>query len=152
MRSHLIFSCLRYKNNIVMKNETEEDSDYLTKFSRLIRTVLNNSKKSYVRLEDESEMLGLYLKMEKLRFKDTFSYCLHIDTNMDPSAIFIPPLLFQPFVENAIWHGLLHKADPGRLDICLEVEKNILICIIEDNEVGRSFAKTSDSKSFEKKK
>src|SRR4029077_19107313 len=139
-------------NNFVLKNETEEASDYLTKFSRLIRTVLNNSKKSFIPLEDELEMLRLYLEMETLRFKNSFTYCIHTEENIDPGAIFIPPLLIQPFVENAIWHGLLHKEDPGKLDITVKVEKNILICVIEDNGVGRSRARTSESKSVETKK
>ena len=152
MNPHFIFNCLSSINNFVLNNETEEASDYLTKFSRLIRTVLNNSKKSYIPLEDELDMLRLYLEMETLRFKDSFTYCIHMDEKIDPLTIFIPPLLIQPFVENAIWHGLLHKAEPGRLDICVKVEKNILICIIEDNGVGRSFARVSESKSVEKKK
>ena len=152
MNPHFIFNCLSSINNFVLKNETEEASDYLTKFSRLIRTVLNNSKKSFIPLEDELEMLRLYLEMETLRFKNSFTYCIHTEENIDPDAIFIPPLLIQPFVENAIWHGLLHKEDPGRLDITVKVEKNILICVIEDNGVGRSRARTSESKSVETKK
>lgn len=152
MNPHFIFNCLSSINNFITKNETEAASDYLTKFSRLIRTVLNNSKRSYIPLEDEIHMLGLYLEMEKLRFKDAFTYCIRLDTSMDSAALFIPPLLFQPFVENAIWHGLMHKSEPGRLEICLRVEKNILVCIIEDNGVGRSFARIAESKSVEKRK
>ncbi len=141
MNPHFIFNCLSSINNFVLKNETEAASDYLTKFSRLIRTVLNNSKRSFIPLEDELEMVRLYLEMESLRFKGSFTYRIDRDEKIEPSTIFIPPLLIQPFVENAIWHGLLHKADPGgRLDISVKVEKNILICIIEDNGVGRSFS------------
>jgi hypothetical protein len=152
MNPHFIFNCLSSINNFVLKNETEEASDYLTKFSRLIRTVLNNSKKSFISLEDELEMLRLYLEMESLRFKGSFIYYIHREEKIDPAAIFIPPLLIQPFVENAIWHGLLHKADPGRLDISVKVEKNILICIIEDNGVGRSHARAPENKPVEMKK
>lgn len=152
MNPHFIFNCLSSINRFVLKNETETASDYLTKFSRLMRNVLTNSKKSYISLEDEMETLRLYLEMEKLRFKDGFTYCIRMEENMNPSTIFIPPLLFQPFVENAVWHGLMHKTDPGRLDIQLSTEKNRLICIIEDNGVGRSFAQASESKSGEKKK
>lgn len=152
MNPHFIFNCLSSINNFITKNETEAASDYLTKFSRLIRTVLNNSKQSYIALEDEMQMLGLYLEMEKLRFKDNFTYGIHIDPDVDATAVFIPPLLFQPFVENAVWHGLMHKAEPGRLNIFLTIEKKFLVCIIEDNGVGRSFARAADSKSVEKKK
>jgi sensor histidine kinase YesM len=90
--------------------------------------------------------------MEKLRFKNSFAYYIHVDPQVDPSAIYLPPLLFQPFVENAVWHGLMHKTDPGRLDMRLSVENKILICIIQDNGVGRSFAEASESKSAEKQK
>ena len=76
MNPHFIFNCLSSINNFVLKNETEEASDYLTKFSRLIRTVLNNSKKSFIPLEDELEMVRLYLEMETLRFKGSFTYCI----------------------------------------------------------------------------
>jgi len=152
MNPHFIFNCLSSINNFVMKNETEEATDYLTKFSRLIRTVLNNSKRAYIPLEDELEMLGLYLDMEKLRFNGAFAYSVHRDANIDAPAIFIPPLLIQPFVENAVWHGLMHKAGAGRLDIGLTIEKNILVCTIEDNGVGRSFARSAECRSVKKQK
>ena len=112
MNPHFIFNSLSSINHFVLKNETEAASDYLTKFSKLIRTVLNNSKKSMVSLEEELEMLRLYLEMENLRFKNAFSYGIHLDEMVKPTCIFIPPLLFQPFVENAVWHGLMHKKDP----------------------------------------
>ena len=152
MNPHFIFNCLSSINNFVLKNETEEASDYLTKFSRLIRTVLNNSKKSFISLDDELDMLYLYLEMEKLRFKNTFVYDIQIEGGIDGSTIFIPPLLFQPFVENAIWHGLMHKTRSGRLEIRLTLERNMLICIIEDNGVGRSFYKDTEKKSVVKQK
>lgn len=152
MNPHFIFNSLTSINKFVLKNETDAASDYLTKFSRLIRMVLNNSKLSLISLEDELEMLRLYLEMEKLRFKESFVYCFEIDRKVDTAGIFIPPLLFQPFVENAIWHGLMHKQGRGRLDIRLRVERNVLICTISDDGVGRSFAKASTSKSAQKQK
>jgi hypothetical protein len=152
MNPHFIFNCLNSINHFVLKNETEAASDYLTKFSRLIRTVLNNSKRSMVSLEEELEMLQLYLEMEKLRFKNIFTYNIHLYKQVEPKQISIPPLLFQPFAENAVWHGLMHKKDPGRLDIHLKIDKDLLICIIEDNGVGRSFALASESKYVKKGK
>jgi len=152
MNPHFIFNCLSSINNFITKNETEAASDYLTKFSRLIRTVLNNSKRSYIPLEDEMHMLGLYLEMEQLRYKQTFTWCIHMDPDIVASDIFIPPLLFQPFVENAVWHGLMHKAEPGWLKISIGLEGNVLTGIVEDNGVGRAFAKASESKSVEKNK
>jgi ligand-binding sensor domain-containing protein len=152
MNPHFIFNCLSSINNFITKSETEAASDYLTKFSRLIRLVLNNSKRTYIPLEDELRMLGLYLEMEQLRYKDTFTWCIHAEPDIDTAELFIPPLLFQPFVENAVWHGLMHKAEPGWLKISIRVEENVLIGIIEDNGVGRSFAAAVESRSARKDK
>lgn len=152
MNPHFIFNCLSSINNFITKNETEAASDYLTKFSRLIRTVLNNSKRSYIPLEDEMQMLGLYLEMEQLRYKQAFTWCIHMDPGIEAKDLFIPPLLFQPFVENAVWHGLMHKTEPGWLKISIRAEGNTLVGIVEDNGVGRSFAKAAESKSVEKNK
>ena len=152
MNPHFIFNCLSSINRFILKNESEQASDYLTKFSRLIRMVLNNSKRSFVSLAEELEMLELYLQMEKLRFKNSFDYTLHKKNGIDTDTIFIPPLLLQPFVENAVWHGLMHKKDNGRLDVDVSTEKNILYCVITDNGVGRSAATAFQSKSAEKQK
>ena len=135
-----------------MKNEPRIASDYLTQFSRLIRFVLNNSKKSWVPLEDEIDMLKLYLDMERLRFKNAFSYQLICDEAIDPLTMFIPPLLLQPFVENAIWHGLMHKKENGLVTISFRVENDILHCSIIDNGVGRSAAAAAGSKSSQSHK
>ncbi len=152
MNPHFIFNCLNSINRFIMKNESQAASDYLTQFSRLIRLVLNNSKKAWIPLEDEIEMLGLYLDMEKLRFKDAFSYSLVCDEDTDPAGIFIPPLLLQPFVENAIWHGLMHKKENGLLTILFRRENNILYCTIRDNGVGRAVAAAARSKSSQSHK
>jgi ligand-binding sensor domain-containing protein len=152
MNPHFIFNCLSSINNFVLKNQTEAASDYLTKFSRLIRTVLNNSKKPLVPLEDELDMLSLYLDMEMLRFNGRFEYCIDLEKNIDPTVVFIPPLLLQPVAENAIWHGLMHKKEPGLLVIRIQVENNILTCMISDNGVGRSFTTTLQAKSVRKNK
>ena len=152
MNPHFIFNCLNSINRFIMKNESQAASDYLTQFSRLIRLVLNNSKKTWIPLEDEIEMLGLYLDMEKLRFKDAFSYSLRCDEDTDPAGIFIPPLLLQPFVENAIWHGLMHKKENGMLNIYFRKENNILYCTVKDNGVGRTVAAAAKSKSSQSHK
>lgn len=100
MNPHFIFNCLSSINRFILKNESEPASDYLTKFSRLIRMVLTNSKKAFISLEDELEMLRLYLEMERLRFQDSFDYNITFKNEIDPENIFIPPLLLQPFAEN----------------------------------------------------
>jgi Histidine kinase/Tetratricopeptide repeat len=152
MNPHFIFNCLSSINRFILKNETEAASNYLTKFSRLIRMVLNNSKKPFISLEDELEMLCLYLDMEKLRFKDSFDYQIIFINSIDAGNVFVPPLLLQPFAENAIWHGLMHKEGQGHLEIELSIDKKILTCAITDNGVGRNKATEVKSKSVEKQK
>jgi len=152
MNPHFIFNCLSSINRFILKNETEAASDYLTKFSRLIRTVLTNSKKTFINLEDELEMLRLYLDMERLRFKNSFEYKISFKNELDPENIFVPPLLLQPFAENAIWHGLMHKQGEGHLEIALSIEKKILTCIISDDGIGRNKAAMIKSRSAEKQK
>ncbi|HEY5407403.1 MAG TPA: histidine kinase [Ginsengibacter sp.] len=159
MNPHFIFNCLSSINRFILKNETEAASNYLTKFSRLIRTVLTNSKKPFISLEDELDMLCLYLDMEKLRFKDAFDYSIIFTNSIDAGNVFVPPLLFQPFAENAIWHGLMHlperltgKEEKGHLDIEMSIDGKLLTCVITDNGIGRSKAAEIKSKSAENQK
>jgi sensor histidine kinase YesM len=152
MNPHFIFNCLSSINRFILKNETEAASNYLTNFSRLIRTVLTNSKKSFISLEDELEMLRLYLEMEKLRFKDSFDYSITFINSIDDGNVFLPPLLLQPFAENAIWHGLMHKEGQGKLEFELSIDDKILTCAISDNGIGRNKAAALKSKSAEKQK
>jgi sensor histidine kinase YesM len=152
MNPHFIFNCLNSINRFIMKNESKAASDYLTQFSRLIRFVLNNSKKAWIPLEDEIEMLKLYLDMEMLRFKDAFDYEICHDEDVDLLSVYIPPLLLQPFVENAVWHGLMHKKENGLVTISFKVEQDILHCTIVDNGVGRSAAASAGSKSSQSHK
>jgi LytS/YehU family sensor histidine kinase len=123
MNPHFIFNCLSSINRFILKNKTEEASDYLTKFSRLVRMVLNNSRQELIALEDELETLRLYLDMEQLRFKNAFDYYINCVNEITADNIFIPPLILQPFAENAIWHGLMHKHGQGHLEIKLVLTK-----------------------------
>ena len=152
MNPHFIFNCLSSINRFILRNETEAASDYLTKFSRLIRMALTNSKKQFISLEDELYMLSLYLDMERLRFKDTFDYSITFTNSIDSSNVYVPPLLLQPFAENAIWHGLMHKDGQGQLKIELSSDNKILTCTITDNGIGRIKAADFKSKSAEKQK
>ena len=151
MNPHFIFNCLSSINRFILKNKTEEASDYLTKFSRLIRMVLNNSKQSFISLEDELETLRLYLDMERLRFKNSFDYSFTYKNSVEVGNIFIPPLLLQPFAENAIWHGLM-QSEKGFLNFDFSAEEKFLICTITDNGVGREHAELLKSKSAERQK
>jgi tetratricopeptide (TPR) repeat protein len=150
MNPHFIFNCLSSINRFVLKNETEAASDYLTRFSRLIRLVLINSEKQVISLEDEIEMLKLYLDMERLRFKAAFDYSITYSNSVDAGNILMPPLLFQPFCENAIWHGLMHKNEPGKLSIVIFMDGNTLHCTIVDNGIGRKKAAEINSPSNER--
>lgn len=152
MNPHFIFNCLSSINSFILKNESEAASDYLTKFARLIRMVMHASKEPVISLEDELEMLQLYLDMERLRFKNAFDYTIIFKNEVDVSFIYIPPLLLQPFAENAIWHGLLHKEGEKHLAITFSEANNLLHCTIVDNGVGREAAATQKSKSAEKQK
>jgi tetratricopeptide (TPR) repeat protein len=152
MNPHFIFNCLSSINNFIVKNETDTASDYLTRFSRLIRLVLLNSQKSLIHLEDEIEMLRLYLEMEKLRFKNLFNYSIRYTHEIEPSNIYIPPLLLQPFCENAIWHGLMHKDGVGELEIFISKQGEMVVCTITDNGIGREKAADLKTKSAEKLK
>jgi hypothetical protein len=150
MNPHFIFNCLNAINGYILKNEAEAAADYLTKFSRLIRMVLNNSQKQFISLEEELEALGLYLHMERLRF--SFNYQVNCDNSFDAPSIFIPPMLLQPFVENAIWHGLMHNEKEGELTVDVHLENDMLLVKIEDNGVGRKRAALIKSKSAQKNK
>jgi len=152
MNPHFIFNCLSSINRFILINKTEEASDYLTKFSRLIRMALHNSEKPLITLESELEALRLYLDLERLRFKNAFNYSICLINTIDINAVYIPPMLIQPFAENAIWHGLMHKKGIGCLDIQLCAAGKILTCSIIDNGIGRNMAAALNSRSAEKNK
>jgi LytS/YehU family sensor histidine kinase len=138
MNPHFIFNSLTSINLFILKNEAEAASLYLNKFSRLIRQVLDHSRSETISLAEDLETLTLYVEMEKLRFGKQFNYVFDVDNQLDTNAIAMPPLLIQPFVENAIWHGLKHKTDgvPMLYIRVLGQEKTLRI-EVEDNGIGR---------------
>lgn len=152
MNPHFIFNCLSSINRFILKNETKPASNYLTRFSRLMRMTLMNSQKAHITLEDELQMLRLYLEMERLRFKNSFDYSISFLNEMDIDNIFIPPMLLQPFCENAIWHGLMHRSGQGKLEIAFSLIDAVLNCTITDNGVGRAKAEQLKTKTAEKEK
>jgi tetratricopeptide (TPR) repeat protein len=152
MNPHFIFNCLNAINHFILKNETETASDYLTKFARLIRMVLQSSSHKYIPLHDELETLKLYIGMESVRFRNHFSYSIHCHPSVEIEMMQIPPMLLQPFVENAIWHGLMHRTGGGKLTIDIEEQGGVLLCSIEDNGIGRRRAAELKSKSASFKK
>ena len=152
MNPHFIFNCLNSINRFIITNNSIQAADHLTKFAKLIRIVLEQSGKSFISLEDELACLQLYMDLEALRFEIPFSY--EINTNeIDVSSVMIPSLLLQPFVENAIWHGLQgSKNVNSKISINMNIEKGILHCRIIDNGVGRMKKTTSGAKQENGKK
>ena len=153
MNPHFIFNCLNSIQFFTAQNDAEKASDYLTKFSRLIRLVLENSKSERVTLANELETLRLYMDMEAMRFGQKVHYAIVVADSVDVEAIEIPPLLLQPFVENAIWHGLMHKDDGGHVQINVaQPTPDRLRIAITDDGVGRAKAGEYKSKSATKHK
>ncbi|MBC7904685.1 MAG: histidine kinase [Gemmatimonadaceae bacterium] len=148
MNPHFIFNCLNSINRYIVKSDQATASLYLTRFAKLIRLILDNSNSKNVILSNELEALKLYIEMEGLRFDKKFIYTIKVDNNVNTDSVEVPPLIMQPYVENAIWHGLLHKESGGRLDILISMaSENMLQCIIEDDGVGRQKAQELKSKS-----
>jgi ligand-binding sensor domain-containing protein len=152
MNPHFIFNSLNSINRFILQNNRAQASEYLTKFSKLVRLILQNSQASLIPLESELESLELYLNLEALRFNYHFDYKVSVPKDMDISALQVPPLILQPYVENAIWHGLMHKEEKGQLDIEVSEEDDHLYFKITDNGIGREKAAALASKSATKHK
>jgi sensor histidine kinase YesM len=152
MNPHFIFNSLNSINWFIQENNKAKASEYLTKFSKLVRLILQNSKASLIPLESELESLALYLDLEGMRFDYQFSYKISVSPDVDISMLKVPPLIIQPYVENAIWHGLLHKDEEGQLDIEVTEEEDQLCFKITDNGIGRNQAAVLGSKSATKHK
>lgn len=147
MNPHFLFNCLNSINRFIVRSDPETASNYLTKFSRLIRMILQNSKSPTISLKSELEALTLYIEMEEMRFENRFDYDIHVADTVEADFIEVPPLLIQPYVENAIWHGLMHKETRGRLTVEVTREGEWLRCVVEDNGIGRRRAQELKSKS-----
>ncbi|WP_202552444.1 sensor histidine kinase [Ginsengibacter hankyongi] len=146
MNPHFIFNSLNAINRFILQNNKAHASEFLTKFSRLVRLILQNSSFPLIPLEDEIEALALYLELEALRFDYHFDYQIKVDKDLDVAVIKIPPLIIQPYAENAIWHGLMHKESKGNLVIELYDKGDLLYCKITDDGVGRKKAGELKSK------
>ena len=155
MNPHFIFNALNSVNNYIAKSDERSANRYLSEFSTLMRSVLENSEEDFIPLTKELELLKLYVKLEHSRFPDKFDYKVVIDEHIDVSAFQIPPMLLQPYIENAIWHGLRYKEEKGYLNIDLkQKDKDSLVITISDNGIGRKKSaqlKTSNQKKQKSK-
>ena len=153
MNPHFIFNCLNSIKLYTLENDSQTASEYLTKFSQLIRLVLENSRSEKIMLQKELETLRLYIELEAMRFKDKVKYQMNVMPHIDQQYIEIPPLLLQPYVENAIWHGLMHKPEGGNISIDISQPEEFLLHIeISDDGIGREKAKEQKSKSATRQK
>lgn len=152
MNPHFLFNTLNSINWYIIKNKPIEASKYLTKFSKLVRHILENSKVDFISLKQELETLQLYVDLEKIRFEQEFDFEIQLDNRLDSSAISIPPLILQPFVENSIWHGLMSKKEKGKIIINIEKKEDVLYLTIGDNGIGRKASKALQNKSNPSKK
>ena len=142
MNPHFIFNALNSIQQYVITNEKNLASDYLGQFADLIRKYLEQSMEATLSLEEEIATLHCYLSLEKIRFENRLEYQINVDKTLQPKAIFIPTMLIQPYIENALKHGLLHSSKGGRLTVSFNYtnEKDCLLCTIKDNGIGREKA------------
>ncbi|MEL6252755.1 MAG: histidine kinase [Bacteroidota bacterium] len=137
MNPHFIFNSLNSINSFIAKQDERSANKYLSSFSRLMRTVLENSQQDFVPLSTEIEVLERYLSLEHFRFLDKFEYEFIVDESVNKDQIDIPPMLIQPYVENAVWHGLRYKEEKGFLKLKMSQLAGYLLIEIEDNGIGR---------------
>lgn len=147
MNPHFIFNALQSIQDFILIHDPRTANKYLSKFSKLMRLFLESSREKYIKLNEEIELLRLYIDLEQLRFEDKFHYKINIDKKLEGELIEIPSMLIQPFVENAINHGLLYNESNGKLEVSFVLDDNLLICIIEDNGIGREKANEIKTKS-----
>ncbi|PQJ12079.1 hypothetical protein CJD36_009835 [Flavipsychrobacter stenotrophus] len=140
MNPHFIFNSLNSIQSFILQNDKLSANIYLSKFAGLMRKVLENSQHEYVTVEEEIEVLKLYVELEQQRFDDSFTCIWKLPEDEETMDSRIPPLILQPYVENAIWHGLLHKSADRALTIEVRKEQELLVCIIADNGIGRAAA------------
>ena len=145
MNPHFLFNTLNTVQRYILENDKVSSSKYLTKFSGLMRTILNNSQEHQISIENEINALELYLDLESARFKDTFSYTVHCSPEIDPKTTFIPVFLIQPLVENALRHGVRDINYHGTIAVDFLKESSNLIMRVTDNGIGREAAASNKS-------
>jgi tetratricopeptide (TPR) repeat protein len=137
MNPHFIFNSLNSVGDYIAKNDRKMADEYLTKFARLIRLILENSERKQISLSQDLKALELYMQLEAIRLNNKFSYEIIVDNAIDVENTLVPPLILQPFIENSIWHGIAKKNGKGKITIHIKPEGEMITCIVEDDGVGR---------------
>jgi len=150
MNPHFIFNALNSVNQFISEQDERTANRFLSEFSQLMRLVLENSQEDFIPFRKEQEMLSLYLKLEHYRFRDKFDYEINIDPCIDADHIEVPPMLTQPYLENAVWHGLRYKDTKGKLSLNFRQEKGDVVVEITDDGIGRK--KSGELKTENQKK
>lgn len=151
MNPHFIFNALNSINAFVQRNDQDSATSYLSKFARVMRAVLENSRHAEVPLHDDLEALRGYLDLERMRMNGKFDFTITVDPALDPEEVLVPPLVVQPFVENAIWHGMAGKVDKGHISLSVAQRSDQVVWTIEDNGAGRNAKKAAPERGSMKK-
>ena len=136
MNPHFIFNSLNSVNQFISQNKELEANKYLTNYSNLMRNMMENSNKDFVTLSNEIEQLKKYLDLEHLRFHDKFDFKIEVDETLDTDAVFVPNMIIQPHLENAIWHGLRYKETIGFLLLKFQLKNDKIVAMIDDDGIG----------------
>jgi len=147
MNPHFIFNCLNSIKSLIQEHQEEKSVTYLTTFSKLIRNLFNSADKKEISLYDEIETCKLYLKLEAMRFDTRFSYAVNVDENIDLKSVQVRALIVQPFIENAIWHGIVPSKSGGHLALNVLRNNGVIEIVIDDNGIGREASSQNKSPS-----
>jgi LytS/YehU family sensor histidine kinase len=126
---------------MILSGDNENASIYLTKLSKFVRLILENTESNRVSLESELSLVESYIQMEELRFKGRIEYEITVDQSVETDNAYLPPMVLQPFVENAIWHGIMPKENGGTVTVSVEQRESNICCTIDDNGIGREVSK-----------
>ncbi|WP_025742881.1 tetratricopeptide repeat-containing sensor histidine kinase [Aquimarina pacifica] len=148
---HFMFNCMNSINQMILEGDAKNASKYLTKLGELVRRVLENTEEPEIPLKEELIMLEEYMQLEILRFSGKIQYKMDVQKDIDQENTYLPAMILQPFVENAIWHGLIPKKEDGLVTISIDQLQDQLVCFIEDNGVGRKDKQEQRNSLWKKK-
>jgi sensor histidine kinase YesM len=146
MNPHFIFNCMNSIKSLIQQKEEDRAVNYLTTFSKLLRTILHNCDKREITLFDELETCRLYTQLEEMRFGKKLCYSFQVEEGFDLKSVMVPALIMQPFIENAIWHGIMPMEEGGKLSVVVEKKNNVIYCVIDDNGIGREMSRQNKFK------